>query len=326
MSRIGPAVLLFLGLVMFSSTVVEACSYTPLEWQTLVQRHAIPAMVGKPKHINWVRDSDRNFVDDEIQSRFHTGELVDIIVDLNTCLTPSQTRERFSSYGKLHYIGKIITFVLLDSVRFENLSKLAQLPEVAMIEWQIPLYLFDEVSTRAVQSRSSTTYSPKTAQDAGFDGSGVTVAILDSGVDVGHKSLTGKLVAGYNAFTNTVGTPPDDVGHGTLVAGIALGAGIPGLPNNTCRSADDGSPSIQCAGVAPGAGLVSIKVCDAVSFCTNAAVMAGLDWLVSNAKSFNIRVANMSIGGCTDDDGLTLNVPNGGAHGGMAQWLVCLCA
>ncbi|MBO0870696.1 MAG: S8 family serine peptidase, partial [Micromonosporaceae bacterium] len=81
---------------------------------------------------------------------------------------------------------------------------------------------------------------------AGFDGTGVKVAILDTGIDDTHPDLAGKVVAAKN-FT----TDPDTVdhfGHGTHVASIVAGTG----------AASNG----LYKGVAPGATLVNAKVLD----------------------------------------------------------------
>ena len=286
-----------LALVVALAGVLEASSFTPLEWQQRVEKHSIASMVSQRKHLTWVRDQNRNFIDDEIEKRFKPGELVNVIVDLNTCLPEESIRRLLGQFGRVRHIGRLITMVLLDDVRYEALPRIAELAEVAMIEWQEPLYITDDVSGRAVQARSSVTFSPNTAQDLGFDGTGVVVAIVDTGVDDAHESLAGKFVAGFDATTGTAGNPVDGNGHGTHVAGIAIGAGTPG---RVCRTPSDGSPT-NCAGVAAGARLVEVKVCDSSGMCPFLA--QGLDWLGMNATALNVRAANVSIGGCTDDDG-----------------------
>src|SRR6266849_3129807 len=140
------AALLFLGLqTALGSLAAQACNHPPIEWQQPVRQHSIAAMIGQQKHLTWNRDPDRAFIDIEIRKRFHAGEAVNIFVDLNHCLTPSQIREQFSKYGKIKYIGKLITFVMLDGVRFESLPKIAALPDVAMIEWQEPILIMNDV-------------------------------------------------------------------------------------------------------------------------------------------------------------------------------------
>lgn len=307
-----------------------ACKFTPLEWQQRVEQHVGAEFVSQRKHTTWIRDLNRNFIDDAIDARFTPGELVDVIVDLNTCLSPPEIHRLLSRFGRITYIQKLVSSVMMERVRFEDMAKLAALPQVAMVEWQSPVGLGNDVGTRATQSRASVTFSPNTAQDAGFNGTGVTIAVIDTGVDDAHQSFTGKFVAGFDAsiFEDTNGNgiddscepaplgngvctdandepangttnPPDNHSHGTHVAGIALGAPVTGA---TCSAPDDGSAA-DCAGSAAGARLVDIRIC--APGCPNVDMVEALDWLGINAATFNIRVATMSVGGVsgTNDDG-----------------------
>jgi len=303
--RLSLPALSFLLLLVLAATISRAASsFTPLEWQQLVRTHSIKAFVGQRKHTTWIRDKNRNFIDDEIERRFHSGQNVNVVVDLNTCLSAVQIKELLGRFGQIKYVGKMITFVLVDRVPFDDLPKLAALPQVAMVEWQEVGQIMNDVGTRAVQARASNTYSPNTSEDEGFTGTGVNVAILDTGVDDTHEAFAGKFVAGFDA-TNPSDPgdgsthPGDDNGHGTHVAGTALGKETAG---RVCRTPDDGSPT-SCGGVAPGAGVVPIKVCDAFGACPD--VQQGLDWLGTHAAAFKIRVGNMSLGFCSggDDDG-----------------------
>ncbi len=318
----------FIACAFLSITgVAEGSKFTPLEWQQPVKQHSFSSFVDQIKHTTWIRDQDQTFVDDEIERRFGVGESVDVIVDLNRCVSPSEIREMFAPFGRISYIGQTITFVLLNKVRYEDLPKLASLQVVAMVEWQPPLYWSNDVSARSVQARESTTFSPNTAEDAGFDGTGVRVAIIDSGVDDGHETFSGKFVSGFDAslYEDTNGngiddscepaplgngvctdaddepatgtTNPDDVhGHGTHVAGIALGGGAAG---RTCSTPDDGSTT-NCAGVAQGASLIDVKIDDTGSMAN---AMEAIDWVGRMASTLNIRVANMSFNFCVNDDG-----------------------
>lgn len=328
MKRALVTTLLFALTFLWAAADARACKFTPLAWQQTVESYfAAPAMVGQRKHTTWVRDLDRTFIDDEIEGRFGPGEAVDVIVDLNECLEPRRIVRLLSDYGRLTYLGKMVTFAMLEGVKFDDLPKLASLPQVAMVEWQPPLVYFNDVSSRAAQSRTSVTFSPNTAQDAGFTGAGVNVAVIDSGVDNNHETFAGKFVAGFDAslFEDTNGNgiddscepaplgngictdaddepangttdPVDAIGHGTHVAGIAVGGGAAG---RTCSTPDDGSPT-NCAGMASGAGLVDVKI-DNTGSAANAA--EAIDWVSSNAGTFNIVSANMSFGYCVDDDG-----------------------
>ena len=110
------------------------------------------------------------------------------------------------------------------------------------------------------------------------NGSGIGVAVLDTGVDLTHADLTGTV----NAFSTYGSSCRDDNGHGTHVAGIV------GARNNT----------VGVVGVAPAAGLYCVKVLDASGYGSDATLMAGLDWVldVHAAVTPAIRVVNMSLG------------------------------
>ena len=138
-----------------------------------------------------------------------------------------------------------------------------------------------DVAARAVKARASTEFSPNTVEDQGLIGSGVNICIVDTGVDdTIHESLLGKFVAGFNAITNSVENPDDDNGHGTHVAGIALGTG---------------GPSQTYRGIAPGAGLVDVKVLDSRGYGEAADIIQGIDFCIVNRHTYNIRVISISI-------------------------------
>jgi subtilisin len=121
---------------------------------------------------------------------------------------------------------------------------------------------------------------------ANSNGAGVAVAILDTGVDLAHADLSGTFDA-FNAFG---GSCLDDEGHGTHVAG-------------TVAAQQNG---IGVVGVAPNARVVCVKVLDNTGGGSDATVMAGLDWVLTNHASVQppIRVVNMSLGrpGAIDDN------------------------
>ena len=116
----------------------------------------------------------------------------------------------------------------------------------------------------------------------GLSGAGVTVAVLDSGVDATHPDLAGRVIAEEN-----FGGAPDVVdraGHGTHVASIAVGTG----------AASGGERS----GVAPAASLISGKVTDDDGWGLESEAIAGMEWAAPQAD-----VINMSLGYGMGSDG-----------------------
>lgn len=107
-------------------------------------------------------------------------------------------------------------------------------------------------------------------------GAGVTIAVVDSGVDLNHEDLRSKLLPGKD-FVNSDDSAQDDFGHGTHVAGTAAavtGNGVGG------------------AGTAPGASILPVKVLDNLGTGSVADVSAGIEW----AADRGAQVINLSLG------------------------------
>lgn len=105
-------------------------------------------------------------------------------------------------------------------------------------------------------------------------GTRITIAILDSGVDGTHPDLATKMVAGWNFYDNNSVTT-DVYGHGTKVAGAAAA-----VTNN----------GIGVAAVAPGALIMPIRVTDTAGMGSIGLMASGLTW----AADRGARVANLS--------------------------------
>ncbi|MBP2322840.1 subtilisin family serine protease [Kibdelosporangium banguiense] len=116
------------------------------------------------------------------------------------------------------------------------------------------------------------------AWQAGHTGEGVTVAVLDSGIDATHPDLAGKVALGKD-FTGTGGTN-DVFGHGTHVA-------------STIASGD-----AKFRGVAPGARLAVGKVLDDTGYGQADDIIEGMRWAATEAKA---KVVNLSLGGAESD-------------------------
>jgi len=124
----------------------------------------------------------------------------------------------------------------------------------------------------------------------GEDGSGVTVALLDTGVDPDHLALVeagaSKIIA-FKDFVNNQTRPYDDNGHGTHCASLVAGQGEPG-------------------GVAPESKLVVVKVMDKDGACYLSDAITALDWCLENKDRYGIKVISFSVGGEGPGDGSSL--------------------
>lgn len=146
-------------------------------------------------------------------------------------------------------------------------------PWVERVDPDEPLEPHLDLSTRLIRAGAP-------MLQLGHDGSGVTVAVLDSGIDTTHPDFQGRVLANV-VWSNGAWqpSPADPDGHGTHVAGIAAGSG----------EASDGA----LRGVAPGAGLVGMDFSRAF---TTATALQAFDWVLRNAQRYQIRIVTNSWG------------------------------
>jgi len=131
------------------------------------------------------------------------------------------------------------------------------------------------------------------AHSAGFDGRGVTIAVVDSGIDAAHPDLVGQIAAARD-FSES-GSTDDASGHGTFVASEIAGTG----------AASGG----EYAGVAPGARLLNVRVLDDDGYGADSHVLAGLEWAAQQGADI-INVSMNYFGGYDDGSSLMDQVMN----------------
>ena len=132
----------------------------------------------------------------------------------------------------------------------------------------------------------------KAAWSAGFNGAGVTVAVIDSGINDSHPDLWNSAVSHSRVLyhqdftgtsnTNSSGGKYDLYGHGTHVAGIIGGDGyLSGGEYN---------------GVAPNVNFVDLRALDVNGSGTDSTVIAAIQAAIALKSTYNIRVINLSFG------------------------------
>ncbi|MBX3622396.1 MAG: S8 family serine peptidase [Rhizobacter sp.] len=162
-------------------------------------------------------------------------------------------------------------------------------------------------------------------QAAGFDGTGVRVAVIDSGIDYTHKNLGGAGTA--EAYEKAYGTDPSDPRNTTIDPSVFPTAKVVGgydfvgdaWPTNGPRSEDPNPIDFQGhgthvadiiggrsldgthKGVAPGAQLIAVKVCSSVATsCNGVAILKGIDYALDpngdGDPSDAVDVINLSLG------------------------------
>jgi serine protease AprX len=156
---------------------------------------------------------------------------------------------------------------------------LANNPNVARLS-------YDRVTTGAMERTGATIGATAVRTELGYDGAGVGVAVIDSGLTAWHDDLatadtSAQRVERFVDFTSTQTPAYDDYGHGTHVAGIVAGNGFDSSGART--------------GIAPGVRLTVLKVLDGDGHGRISDVIAALDYAVANKDALNIRVVNLSV-------------------------------
>jgi serine protease AprX len=125
----------------------------------------------------------------------------------------------------------------------------------------------------------------------GVTGKGVNVAVIDTGI-APVESLTGdgKVVAAVDFTADSSSAAPyvDVNGHGTFIAGILAGR-EPGADPAAAAEHPE-----MFLGVAPDAGIVSVKVDDGIGDADPVDVISGINWVVDHADELQIGVINLS--------------------------------
>ena len=143
-------------------------------------------------------------------------------------------------------------------------------------------------------------------QAAGYDGDGVTIAIVDTGI-YPHQDFGTRIIA-FKDYVNSRTAAYDDNGHGTHCAGIAAGAGA------------------TYKGAAPHAKLVGVKVLNSAGSGTTSAIINGINWCVTNKAAYNIKVLSMSLGGTITQSSTTDPMCGAVRNAWNAGIVVCVAA
>ena len=120
----------------------------------------------------------------------------------------------------------------------------------------------------------------------GLTGAGVGVAVLDTGI-YPHEDFENRIMA-FKDFVRRRPGPYDDNGHGTHIAAMIGGNGA--------------SSGGRYRGVAPGCGMIAVKVLDFRGNGFASDVLAGLRWIRENKEKYGIRVVNISVGSLSRKD------------------------
>ncbi|MCZ7356625.1 MAG: S8 family serine peptidase [Candidatus Methanoperedens sp.] len=218
------------------------------------------------------------FQDSKIQSKLlesmekNKEEEKDIIIIIKKDKNKDNVNNFLTLGSKPKALGKKIKYHKMANaystkVKAKDIQDIANLDEVDRIyeDFKVTVALFDSVPIIKANSLWSR-----------YDGTGVKVAVIDTGIDSNHPDLKGKVVDEIS-FVNGE-SPEDGFGHGTHVAGIIASSGA--------------SSNGKYKGVAPGASLMNVKVLGNDGSGLASSVMSGMEYAVDNGAD----IISMSLG------------------------------
>jgi serine protease AprX len=181
-------------------------------------------------------------------------------------------------------------------VPVSSLPELSSDSSVAFVSLDAPVVAAgNAVSAAKLETAYPGAVGAPAAWSFGYDGTGIGVAVVDTGI-TGSADFVGNAAVVNNGINGSQGgnrivanvavnasatTTYDGFGHGTHIAGIV---------------GDDGSLlSGKYIGIAPGANLINVKTSDDTGAASLGDVIAGMEFVYTNAAAYNIKVVNLSL-------------------------------
>ena len=204
----------------------------------------------------------------------------DVIIGFHQMPIPSEKALIHSEGGVVKHEYRLIPAVSA-SLSEQAVDIMRKNPRVAYIEDDVIL----TIATDEYMNSSGVSHiGCEMAHNNGIDGTGVKVAVIDTGIDYTHEDLNDNYKGGYDFVFNDSDPFDGNNSHGTHVAGIIAAE----------------RNGIGVVGVAPNASLYTVRVLDSAGFGTASWVIAGIEWAVDN----DMDVAVMSFG--TNEDSQSL--------------------
>ena len=210
------------------------------------------------------------------------GQTVKVIVQYRQVPTSAHYATMQGRGGRLQSKLHMIQGAAFE-IPLSALPALEADPEIASVTIDHPMSVMDDLTNGATGVSS--------AWNSGYTGTGVGVAVIDSGINDTHPDLrnangTSRVVYHQDftgtPTTNILGGKYDLYGHGTHVAGIIGGNG----------SLSGG----HYAGVAPGVNLIDLRALDANGAGNDSTVIAAIQQAIALKNTYNIKVINLSLG------------------------------
>ena len=230
----------------------------------------------------------------KVRSQVERGEPVNVLVHLaeDVALLPEAGRKAAGTRPALRRAIKEQVLTAVVGKDLERLKTYDQLPMLAVRVRNIAalerlaargevLEIFEDIPLYPILSQSLPLIGQPAASAVAQQGSGTAVAVLDTGVDYTNAQFGSCTAPGTPVGCKVavaLDTAPDDGvrdanGHGSMVAGIA-------------------------SATAPAAKIIALDVFDGSS-ASSVDVVDGINWVMANRTTYNIKAINMSLGGST---------------------------
>ena len=235
-------------------------------------------------------------------------ETVRVIVQTKGRPTAAQDQAIESRHGQKRQTFDTLNTLVVDLPAGE-VASLAARDDVVYVSPDRPVRAQLDVTREATGAALVQAGRSGPKENPGFTGKGVTIAVLDSGINTNHpdfqRNNKSRVLASVNFTASGSGVSENGIvigdgvvigdgivigdgdrnGHGTGVAGVAAGSG----------AASHGYAG-NYSGIAPDANLVDLKVLDENGVGTTSAALNAINWAITNQKRYDIRVINMSLG------------------------------
>ena len=221
----------------------------------------------------------------------HNGATVDVIIQFNQTPTAAHHQKVQNKGGALKTKLDVIKGAHY-SVPADSLKDLEKDPDVAYISPNRPL---SGTATSTLDYTPEAVNAPAAWRQWGLDGTGIGVAVIDSGVSAvgdlywwnpSNQTYGSRVVYSQSFVPGTTDTS-DLYGHGTHVAGIIAGAGWFSTGSNFTHT---------FKGIAPNANIINLRVLDQNGVGSDSSVIAAIQTAISLKSTYNIRVINLSLG------------------------------
>jgi serine protease AprX len=214
------------------------------------------------------------------------GSRVNVIVQFNKPISSAMHEKVIRRGGKLRRELRLIRSGAY-SLSASEVSDLATDPDVAYISLDRPVHSLGTGRIVPAIDYHNETMNTPWAWEQGLDGSGIGVAVIDSGIANVSDLDKNRVVYSQDFVGDNGGSSDDLYGHGTHVSGIIAGTGknSRGLGNQ-----------YTFQGIAPGVNLIDLRVLDSTGAGTDSEVINAIQTAIQLKNTYNIRVINLSLG------------------------------